>query len=58
MIVHINQYGHVVDEKNSDYKVYLTGSYYWCCVAKMWSYEVEKIEPELQLSRILLKEKL
>ncbi len=58
MIVYINTYGHVVEENKSDYKVFLTGSYYWCCVAKMWSYEVKKIEPELQLSRILLEEKL
>lgn len=51
-IVFIDEYGYIVPQDQSTYKVTLNGSYCWNFSLGAWCYEVEKIEPQIPLSRI------
>lgn len=53
VIVFINEYGHLVDEKISKFKITLSGSCSWCFVGKCWRYEIKDIFPKIPLSYIL-----
>jgi hypothetical protein len=50
MIAHIDEYGWLVPEAESTYKVTLDGSFEWCFWRRMWRYKISKIEPPLPLS--------
>jgi len=52
-VVFIDEFGRLVDEKISKYKVVLSGSYTWCFVGKCWRYEINNIFPKIPLSYIL-----
>jgi hypothetical protein len=52
-VVFINEFGHLVDEKTSKFKVVLSGSYTWCFVGKCWRHEIKDIFPKIPLSYIL-----
>jgi hypothetical protein len=52
-VVFIDEFGHLVDEINSQYKVVLDGSYSWCFVGKCWRHEIKCIFPKIPLSYIL-----
>lgn len=46
VVVFIDEFGHVVEEKNSKFKVVLSGSYSWCFVGKCWRHEIKDIFPK------------
>ena len=52
-VVFIDNFGCLVDEINSQYRVVLDGSYTWCYVGKCWRYKIKEIFPKLPLSYIL-----
>lgn len=52
-VVFINEYGLVVEENKSKYRVTLNGGYSWSYFANAWWHDIEKIEPKISLSRIL-----
>jgi hypothetical protein len=54
--IHIDEYGHVAP--NGKYKVTLSGSYQYSPLLNAFWYDVEKIEPKIELSRVLLREVL
>jgi hypothetical protein len=53
VVVFIDEFGHLVDEKTSKFKVVLSGSYSWCFVGKCWRHEIKDINPRIPLSYIL-----
>ena len=53
VVVFIDEFGNLIDEKISKYKVTLTGSYSWCFVGKCWRHEIKDIFPKIPLSYIL-----
>jgi len=53
VVVFIDEFGHLVDEKMSKFKVVLSGSYSWCFVGKCWRHEIKDIFPKIALSYIL-----
>lgn len=52
-IVYIDEYGLVVTEDKSKYKVTLNGTYSYSYFHNAWWHNIEKIEPKITLSRIL-----
>jgi hypothetical protein len=56
--VFINVFGQFCEEKESEYKVILQGSYSYDVFIKMYRYEVHSIEPDISLKYVLSKEKL
>jgi hypothetical protein len=53
VVVFIDEFGHLVEEKRSKFKVVLSGSYNWCFVGKCWRHEIKDIFPKIALSYIL-----
>ena len=53
VVVFIDEFGCLVEEKISKFKVVLSGSYTWCFVGKCWKYEIKSIFPKIPLSYIL-----
>ena len=54
MVVFIDEFGQVVEESKSNYKVVLNGSYSWYFIGKCWQYEIKSIFPKIPLSHIFL----
>jgi hypothetical protein len=52
-VIFINEFGHLVEEKISKFKVVLSGSYSWSFVGKCWRHEIKDIFPKIPLSYIL-----
>lgn len=52
-VVFIDDFGLVVEESKSTYRVTLSGSYIWCFVSKCWKHEIKEIFPKIPLSYIL-----
>lgn len=57
-VVFIDEYGLIVNEKNSTYKVELQGSYKWSYLCNCYVYEIKTIEPNIPLSRLFSSEML
>ena len=53
VVVFIDEFGWLVDEQISKYKVVLNGSYNWCFIGKCWRHEIKEIYPKIALSYIL-----
>lgn len=53
VVVFIDDFGHLVEEKISKFKVILSGSYMWCFVSKCWRHEIKYTFPKIPLSYIL-----
>lgn len=53
MVVFIDEFGNLVEEKISKFKVLLSGSYSWCFVCKCWRHEIKDIFPKIALLYIL-----
>lgn len=53
VVVFIDEFGYLVEEKISKFKVVLSGSYMWCFVGKCWRHEIKDIFPKIPLSYIL-----
>jgi len=54
--VFINVFGQFCEEKESEYRVLLQGSYSYDVFLKMYRYEVYSIEPKIGLKYVLSKE--
>jgi len=53
VVVFIEEFGNLVEEKMSKFKVVLSGSYSWCFIGKCWRHEIKDIFPKIPLSYIL-----
>lgn len=53
VVVFIDEFGHLVEEKISKFKIILSGSYSWCFVSKCWRHEIKYTSPKMPLSYIL-----
>ena len=53
VVVFIDEFGRLVEEKIGKFKVVLSGSYMWCFVGKCWRHEIKDIFPKIPLSYIL-----
>lgn len=52
-VVFIDEFGYLVEEKDSKYKVLLSGAYHRCPFNSSWRYEIKDIFPKIPLSYIL-----
>ncbi|MEN9655893.1 MAG: Riemerella phage, partial [Bacteroidota bacterium] len=52
-VVFIDEFGSLVEEKYSKYKVLLSGAYHRCAFNRFWRYEIKDISPKIPLSYIL-----
>jgi hypothetical protein len=57
-IVFIDEFGQIVEESKSKYKVFLQGSYQWAHFRKGWYFDVEKTIPALQMKTLFSTEML
>jgi hypothetical protein len=57
-IFFINEYGSIVEEGKSKYKVVLSGSYEYSFFTKGYLYEIKTISPQIPLSKLFCTEML
>lgn len=58
MVCFIDEYGIIVEEKDSKYTVTLDGSYEWSFFSKGWWYGIKEITPKINITYIFSKVKL
>jgi hypothetical protein len=54
-IVHIDEYGIVVDESKSKYEILLTESYKWLYTSNCWWHEIKDIKPNIPLKGLQVR---